>query len=90
MFSYLVRANPFGALSSNSNPEYFCNTSQSPSAFNSSTILYVGGATTKGALNSTLPCWVSIFFNICANIFISPLCTIQDPTKPKSTFLVPP
>ena len=28
-----------GALSSNSNPEYFCNTSQSPSAFNSSMML---------------------------------------------------
>ena len=39
IFSYPVRATPFGALSSNSNPEYFCKTSQSPSAFNSSTML---------------------------------------------------
>jgi hypothetical protein len=53
MFSYSFLAFAFGALSSNSNPAYFVNTSQSPSAFNSSTILYVGGATTKGALNST-------------------------------------
>ena len=64
MFSYLVRAKPLGALSSNSKPEYFTNTSQSPSAFYSSTILYVGGATTKGVLNSTLPSLASIFFNI--------------------------
>ncbi|MNY25119.1 hypothetical protein D3C86_1588800 [compost metagenome] len=39
MFSYSVRAAPFGALSLNSNPEYFSNNSQSPSAFNSSMIL---------------------------------------------------
>ena len=46
--------------------------------------------TIGGALKTTLPSFASIFFNIWAKIFISPLCTIQDPTKPKSTFFVPP
>ncbi len=47
-------------------------------------------AMTSGALNSTLPCAFSIFFRICATIFMSPLCTMHEPTKPRSTFLVPP
>src|SRR5690606_597907 len=38
-FSYSVRAVDFGNKSLNSNPEYFCRVSQSPSAFNSSMIL---------------------------------------------------
>ena len=50
-------------------------------------MLYVGAATTKGALNFTIPTLSSRFLSILATIFISPLCTIQDPTKPKSTFL---
>ena len=55
MFSYLVRAAPFGLVSSNSKPAYFLRISQSPSALSSSTMLYVGGATTNGALNSIVP-----------------------------------
>src|SRR5690606_41597880 len=39
IFSYSVRAAPFGAASLNSNPEYLANNSQSPSSFNSSMIL---------------------------------------------------
>src|SRR5690606_15879197 len=42
-FSYLVRAASFGLLSSKMKPAYFARTSQSPSAFSSSTMLYVGG-----------------------------------------------
>src|SRR5690606_31437908 len=49
-FSYLVRAASFGLLSSKMKPAYFARMSQSPSAFSSSTMLYVGGATTSGAL----------------------------------------
>ena len=53
-------------------------------------MLYVGEATTSGALNSTLPLVSSKFRSICATILISPLWTMQDPTNPKSTFLFAP
>ena len=41
---------------------------------------------TKGALNDTSPFSFSKLRNICATIFISPICTMHEPTKPKSTF----
>ena len=45
-------------------------------------------AQSKGALNLKFPDSFSIFLSICATIFISPLCTIQDPTNPRPTLFL--
>jgi len=74
MFSYLVRADSFGASSLNSKPAYFFQTSQSASAFNSSTMLYVWWRDKKTKWSFEVNCAVlfSRFLKHLRDDFISP------------------